>query len=230
MTNSKKNAKFGLIAIIVAIVFFAYNVILFAVCGFGDHGGTFWISYTFMMISFVIFAVSSLVLKGRTVQLKDWLLGYPVLMYCGIYLVLEFIASITFIALDYIDCPWAIAFAVQMVPLVVHLVFIISCFMAKNVEEEINRKTTYIRLLRVEVEMIAESATDTEVKTAFEKLAEQLRYSDPMSNEALSDLENRISNLVEQSKAVTEKSDLLRICNNISLLITERNKKCKVLK
>ncbi len=234
MTDNKKNSKFGMMALIAAIVFVTYNVVLFAVCGFSDHGGAFWISYAFMMISFATLAVSGLVLKGRTVQPKDWLLGYPVLKHCGIYLILEFIASITFIALDYIDCPWAIAFAVQMVLLAVHLVFIISCFMAKemieNVEAKVNQKTSYIRLLKVEAEMIAERATDNDVKNAFGKLAEQLRYSDPMSSEALSDLENRISNLVEQAKVVTEKSDLLRICNNISLLITERNKKCKVLK
>ena len=234
MTNNKKSSKFGMMALMAAIVFVTYNAVLFAVCGFSGHGAAFWISYAFMMVAFVTLAVSGLALKSRTVQPKDWLLGYPVLKHCGIYLILEFIASVIFIALDYIDCPWAIAFAVQMVLLAVHLVFIISCFMAKemveNVEVKVNQKTSYISLLRVDVEMIAERSTDTEVKTAFGKLAEQLRYSDPMSNEALADLESRISNLVEQAKIVTDKSDLLRICNNVSLLITERNKKCKVLK
>ena len=234
MSGNKKNSKFGMMAMIAAIVFVTYNVVLFAVCGFSNHGGAFWISYAFMMISFATLAVSGLVLKGRMVQPKDWLLGYPVLKHCSIYLIFEFIASIAFIALDYIHCPWVIAFAVQMVLLAVHLVFVISCFMAKemieSVDAKVHQKTSYIRLLTVEVEMIGKRVTEPEVKNAFEKLAEQLRYSDPMSNEALNDLENRISNLVEQAKNVVEKRDLLRICNSISFLLTERNKKCKILK
>ena len=234
MTNNKKNAKFAMLGLIAAIVFVTYNVVLFAICGFRDHGGSFWISYAFMMVAFVTVAVSGLLLKGRTVQPKDWLLGYPVLRHCALYLVLEFVASILFVGLDYVNCPWAIALAVQVILLAVHLVFIVSCFMAKemieNVEEKVQQKTATIKLLRVDVEMIAERATDAEVKAAYAKLAEQIRYSDPMSCEALADLESRITSLVEQAKTIADKDTQLRLCQSISLLVTERNKKCIVLK
>ena len=234
MTDNKKSSKIVMPALIAAIVLITYNAALFALCGFSGHGGAFWISYAFMMISFASLVISGLVLKGRTVQPKDWLLGYPILKHCVIYLILEFTASVTFILLDYVDCHWAIAFAVQIVLLAAHLVFVISCLMAKemveSIETKVNQKTSYIRLLRVEVEMICERAEDADVKAAFGKLAEQLRYSLPMSSEALSDLESRMSNLVDLAKKTKEKNELLNICDNISLLLTERNKKSKVLK
>ena len=234
MMTEKKNSKFGMLALIAAIVFVAYNAVLFAICGFDGHGGAFWVSYAFMMISFATLAVSGFVLKGRTLQPKDWLLGYPVIKHCAIYLALELLASIIFIALDYIDCSWIIAFSVQIILLAVHLIFIISCFMAKetieNIEEKVKQKTSSMQLLKIDVEMIVESSADADVKSAFAKLSEQIRYSDPMSNEALAEIEGQITVAVTQAKQMTDKEELLRACKQISLLLSERNKKFKVLK
>ena len=60
-----------------------------------------------------------------------------------------------------------------------------------------------------------------------------MKYSDPMSNPALADIEQEIDNgLKELKKAVTcnDTTKVLTIFANILLNIKERNSKCKLLK
>ena len=232
--GNKKSSVGKLLGLIAAIALITYNVVLFAACGFKGHGGSFWISYVFVLISIVTLAISAYMLKGQTVQPKDWLLGYPVLKHCTTYLVIEIIVSTIFIALDYIKCPWVFALVIQLLLSAAFLVFIISCFLVKEVTEsveiKIEKKTSFMKMFKVDANMLAERATDEEVKNAFKKLAEEIRYSDPVSVEALSEVEGRISNLLEQAKTINDKEDLLRICNSLNLLLKERNQKCKALK
>ena len=61
----------------------------------------------------------------------------------------------------------------------------------------------------------------------LKKLAEKVRFSDPMSHDILGELESRISDKVEEMKTVTDKKVLIE---EVTTLLTERNKKCKILK
>ena len=102
-----------------------------------------------------------------------------------------------------------------------------------DVQDKVKVATSFIKLLQVDVEMIAEKTTDPNVKEAFLKLAEQVRYSDPMSNENLSELERQIKLQVSNADSCITLNDIdgaLQCGNRASLLLIERNKKCKVLK
>ena len=96
-----------------------------------------------------------------------------------------------------------------------------------RVEEKIKIKRAFIQFLQTDIEMLAESETDTETKAELKKLAEKVRFSDPMSHEMLGELESRISAKVEEMKTATDKKGLIA---EINILLTERNKKCKILK
>ena len=70
--------------------------------------------------------------------------------------------------------------------------------------------------------------TDTEVKKALRKLSDEIRFSDPMSNSALEDIEAEISQkLISVSTAGDDK---INVISEISRLINQRNTKCKALK
>ena len=75
--------------------------------------------------------------------------------------------------------------------------------------------------------MLAEEEQNPETKMALQKLAEKIRYSDPMSSETLVDLETRISEKVMTLKTTDNK---LKIITELNSLLTERNKKAKILK
>lgn len=237
MKEGKPTVKTFMIILIGAICFLTYNIVLFVLCGFADHGGAFWSSYVFMLFAFITLAVSLIFLRDRDYQPKDWLLGYPVLKHCTIYIILESIVSVLFMILDYQQCPWVLAFTIQMIFFAVHLVFIISCFLAKEMIEDVQSKvkvdTSYFKLLKADTEIVAEKCKDKEVKHAFVKLAEQIQYSDYVRNPALEPLERQISDLVSEANifiTLNDEKSALENCKKAMLLLLERNKKCQALK
>lgn len=222
---------------ICAIVFVAYNISLFAIAGFKNHGEAFWISYVFMLLAFLIVMVSGLLVMGKKFQPKDWMLGYPILSHCVVYIIVETIVSTAFMLLELLGIPWGFSLAVQTLILAVHLVFNISCFIAKDAIEDIQantvNKTLLIETLRTEVEMLEETAVDDEVKGAYHALVEELRYSDPVSSPMLFEVEQRLVTAVHHARPYVEannKQKALDSCKSISLILSERNKKCKLYK
>ena len=234
ITGSKKITK---VAAILGIVFLAYNVVLFAIAGFDMHAGPFWISYIFVLAAFGCVAAAGALLNQRHYVPRDWLFGYPIIKHSTVYIAIELVASTIFMLLDSTGISWIAPFVIQFLILAVHLVFLISCFLAKDIIEDVETKvkdaTTYIRLLQVDVEMVVSKASDPAVKAAFEKLAEEVRFSDPMSNPNLFELEKLITQQVNNADSCITLNDTegaLQCCNRATLLLEERNKKCKALK
>jgi hypothetical protein len=96
-----------------------------------------------------------------------------------------------------------------------------------RVEGKIEKKVFYIKSLQVDVELIAESETDPEIKKELFQLAEKIRFSDPMSNEILAEIEKEISDRIKELKLAENKKPVIA---TINALLMERNKKTKILK
>ena len=125
---------------------------------------------------------------------------------------------------------WIVVIACALV-LGISVICLISADVARDeinrVEEKVNQKVFYIRELQADVEMLAEQEQNPEIKTSLTKLAEKIRYSDPMSNVALADLEARIREKVTALRTADHK---LEIIAELDLLLVERNRKAKILK
>lgn len=228
--KTKMMAAMGIVAFVV------YNTVFWMLCGFSDHEATFWISWAFMTVAFIALAVSSALLGQRGLLLRDWLFGYPIVRHSTIYIISEFIASTLFVIFEE-SVSWQVAFCVQLILFAVYLVFAISCFLAKatidEVHTKVSDKTRFIKLLRTDVEMLCEKCDDPRLKSRLLKLAEDVRCSDPMSNESLFELEKELTLTVTQcDQAVTERryGDAVQLCERAALLLVERNKKCRALK
>ena len=72
-----------------------------------------------------------------------------------------------------------------------------------------------------------------ELKTEAKKVYEAIRYSDPMSNPALSDLEAQIFNKFNEFSSTVKSENMettKTVAGELLTLIQNRNKKCKLLK
>lgn len=232
----KLTNKGKLLAVFLAIVFIAYNVVLFVLCGFSGHTGVFWVSWTFMILAFAAMTFAGVILGKRGMFLRDWLFGFPIVKHSTVYIIVEFIASTVFIILDKI-IPFGWAFAAQFIILSVYGVCAVSCFLAKetidDVHNKISDKTRFLKLLRVDAEMLVEKCSNPELKEQLKTLSEAIRYSDPMSNEALFEMEKEITFTVSECGKSIETGDFEEaeeLCKKAVLLLAERNKKCKALK
>ena len=69
-------------------------------------------------------------------------------------------------------------------------------------------------------------------KVAAKKVYEAVRYSDPKSNDGLSGIESEIAIKFNQfAGAVTANNDdIATIADELIVLLTDRNKRCKLLK
>jgi ethanolamine utilization protein EutQ (cupin superfamily) len=108
---------------------------------------------------------------------------------------------------------------------------------ARDVVEEIDQniveKTRTVVRFRLDVEGIVDCCQDTSLKKSIEKLSEAIRYSDPVSNEQLKSIEdklgvevNNLSEMVTANDVEAAQKKVLEIQN----LLAERNRKCKALK
>ena len=231
-----KKAK--MLTIMLAVIFIVYNVVLFVAAGFRGHTANFWVSWTFMTTAFVLLAGVAFFLKQKGVFMKDWIFGYPLLKYSVIYLVCEIILSTLFIILDaFFTLPWAITFIPQLVLLGVYVVLLLSCLIAKETADEVTKKVkaniSFMRILESDARVLVTISTSEETQKAFEKFYENVKFSDPVSNDALADLEANIFSTVSQAKKMLKNGneiEALDLCNKATLLLTERNEKCKILK
>lgn len=219
-----------------AIIFAMYNIIVFAVFGFADHEPTFWISYVFMLIAFCVAALSAVQLGQSGMALRDWLFGYPIVRHCVIYVVVELILSMLFMGFEN-AMKWVFPFVMQTLLLGAYGILLISCFISKTaiteVHNKVEQKTRYISLLQVDAQMLCAKCNDDELKNKCQKLAEAIRYSDPVSNEALAALEAQLGNTIKAcSDAITAGNIGLanELCDQAILQLQERNLKCKALK
>ena len=221
----KKNTK--LAYAVLGIVFILFNVIAFAVPT--DKTITFWIAYAFTVVAFALqIGIWNAAFKAAE-TLKSKFLGVPIIYVGIVYLVLQLIAFAVFMIFPLIP-SWIVVIACALV-LGISAICLISADVARDeinrVEEKVNQKVFYIRELQADVEMLAEQEQNPEIKTSLTRLAEKIRYSDPMSNVALADLEARIREKVTALRTADYK---LEIITELDLLLAERNRKAKILK
>ena len=213
-----------------------YNIILFAIAGFVDHEAPFWVAYTFVMLSFAMTAITAGYLGKSGLVLRDWLFGFPIIRHCAIYVTLSMAASVVFMLLQY-DIGWGLPVVVHVLLLGIYAVLMLSCFVSKNaitqVSENVERKTRYIALLQADAQMLSERCEDADVKAKCKKLAEDIRFSDPMSSDVLEPLEMQLKEtLADCGKAIDDGDYAMaaELCDQATLQLKERNLKCKALK
>ena len=102
-----------------------------------------------------------------------------------------------------------------------------------DLQDKVERKTLFIKELTIQAESLMTSAKSAETKAAAKKVYEVARYSDPMSDSALADLENQISDKMEEFAAFVQADNAVgaeKAAQEVVAAINARNQRCKVLK
>ncbi|MBE7050619.1 MAG: hypothetical protein E7394_07660 [Ruminococcaceae bacterium] len=102
-----------------------------------------------------------------------------------------------------------------------------------EIDDKIKTQTIFIKSLTVDAESLMARAKSEIVKAECKKVYEAVRYSDPMSHDALAPVESEITvKFSKLSDAVSEddKEKVVEIANELVILIGDRNKKCVLLK
>lgn len=219
--------KKGLAYAVLVIAFALFNVIAFFIPT--EKTATFWIAYAFSAIAFLLqIVIWKLAFKG-TDTIKSKFLGIPLLSVGFRYLAIQVIAFAVFMIFP--SLPTWIPIVVCSVILGGSAICLIGTETGreeiKSVAEKVKSKVFYIKSLQVDVEMLAETESDPTTKTELTKLAEKIRFSDPMSSDALTEIETEIASKIKEIKTSNDKLAIIAVT---SALVEERNKKTKILK
>ena len=221
----KKNSSKGYL--ILGILFILVGVIAFVVPT--AKTAAFWISYAFTVIAFAAQIIIWKAALGRSKSLKSKFLGLPVLHIGIVYLVVQVVALIVFLSIPTLPI-WSAVVACAVIAGVSAACMIASDVSHSEIERvsaKVQEKAFYIKQLQADVELLSGAETDAATKSALTQLVEKIRYSDPMSNEQIAYIEDRITAKIAELKSATDKA---KIIAELNLLLDERNRKIKILK
>lgn len=220
-----------------AVSFVLFNVICFVtpskVAEYNKFDATFWTSYIFIIAAFI----GHLACAYYTFNTNDktkFFYNIPIIRIGYSGLVLTLIFAVLCMAIP--NLPNWIAIIVCFIVFVFMLFSIIKAEAASDVVSDIDTKvktqTQFIKSITVDAENLISSATTPENRKYCKSVYEALRYSDPMSNDAFIDVENKISSKFNEfSNAVKNNDDSIKtLTDELLMLINERNKKYKLLK
>lgn len=213
-----------------AILFVLFQLIAFISPGWSyieKYTSSFWIGYVFITISFVgqlICALSAL----KEENLTKLFYKIPLIRISYIGLIVSFVFGGACMLLSLL--PYWIGALVAVIVLAATALALVKASAAADIVAEIDGKisgqTFFIRNLAMEAENLMIRAKTPEAKAACKKVYEALRYSDPMSNDTLTEIEGKI----EAQFAMFSNSVSSEAAEELLLLISERNSKCKLLK
>ena len=168
-------------------------------------------------------------------KLRSKFYGFPILRISFIYLAAQLVLSLLFMALAKLVPVW--------VPTVLYLVLLCAALIgfvgADSVRDEVERQDDstkqQVSVMRDFQSQLANLAIncDERCKAELDKLADEFRYSDPVSSDAITDAEDELRCCIDElQRAVAENQseDISRLCRTTSLVLAERNRLCKLNK
>jgi hypothetical protein len=222
----KKNLR---LIVAAAVILVLYHLVIFALpfvkCAM------FFVSYVFTLIAFGLCGLAIYHAFKRP-DVKSKFYGFPVARIGVLYLAAQLVASLVFMAVA-TWIFWWIPVLCYAGLLVAGLLGLVSTEVTTEEilrqDAKLKKETGLMRSLQSKVSQIA-SQTDN---VAIKALAEEFRYSDPVSSEAIADVESDLAAAVDELQAAYIDGDddaTTQLCRKASALLAERNRICKLSK
>lgn len=190
----------------------------------------------FALAAFAVASAAVYIAFIKNPNARSRFYGFPIARLGLVYLAVQVVLSFICMAVGaYI--PWWISVAVFSVLLAAAVLGLIS---AEAVVEEIRtldgkleKNVARMRQLQSKVNRMADQCDDPDGAEAVRCFAEEMRYSDPVSSEALAGIEEKLADAVEELQSVIADGDSAAIkglCRKATALLAERNRLCKLNK
>ena len=196
-------------------------------------GGVFWIAYIAELIAVGLqVPVFKIAFDGQE-ELRSKVLGFPVFRVGYLYLGVQTALSLALFALGFVEMfPVWLAALLCVIVLGAAVVCSLTADVARDVvqKSETNQKAkvSWMENMRTLSAGLPAMAEDSALKKALADLAEDFRFSDPVSSDATAAAENELeSKLREVSGKLTSGSVTPDEVQTIRKLLAQRNVMCK---
>lgn len=196
----------------------------------------FWVSFVFTLIAFGVVAVSLYIAFVKNPDAKSKFYGFPIAKIGAVYWFVQLILGLLFMALG----KWLPVWLAVLVYALLLGAAIIGLISAEVVAEEIHNQdaklkkdVALMRSLQSKLNQMAAQCDNPDAATAVKQFAGEMRYSDPVSSEALADIERDLTAAVEELQSAIVDGDSAatkQLCRKASGILAERNRLCKLNK
>ena len=214
-----------------------FNVIAFVSVGWINqekYTDSFWIGYVFITIMFVAqLACAYAAFRADSAKKLFYNISLIRSSYAGL------IASFIFGGLCMLisPLPYWVGIILCAIVLVCNVLSVAKATVVIGevaaIDKKIKSKTLFIKMITADAQTLVAKASGEELAAEAKKVYEAIRYSDPMSDDALCSVEDKISDKFGAFSSAVEAGDLSAaqsLSGELAALITERNNKCRLLK
>ena len=220
--------------VLLAVALAVYHVVIFALPF--QKNGVFFISWIFTLIAIgaQVYVVRTAFYSGESAKSKFY--GFPIVRIGVAYLAIQLVLGMAFMVLG------GIAEVPMQIPIVLYIVLFGASFVgfisADAMRDEIERQDVKLkkdvhnmRMLQSKASSMMQLAQDGGVCKALEKFAEDLRFSDPVSSEALEAIEADLmacTDEIQQAVTDDDREAVFVLLQKARSILAERNRLCKL--
>lgn len=220
------------IALIYAILLGLFNLLVFTI--FKTRTNVFWLSYAFVTLAFAV-QIISMSLAFKTADVETVFFGIPLASFSIYYLCAAVVIGVVFIIFQRVN--FMLALIIQLLVLAAFLIIAIISLMTRDtvqqIGDNIKENVNNLKSVLVDIELMRDSCSDPELKEALRKLSETVKYSDPITNDSVANVEQRIIQKASELRINIDDgqiADAMQTCGELERLYVERNKKLAISK
>lgn len=232
MKKSTAKKSWIMTASIYLIVFAVFNLLVFVIAK--EKNSVFWMSYAFMCFAFIV-QIVSMFLALRSLETETVFMGIPLASLSMYYFFAAIFVGAVFMFFQ--NASFKLALVLQVLILAIYTVAAILALMSRDIVQDVNdnlkESVEAVKTLNVNIEVFIPQVSDPALKKALKKVSETVKYSDPMSNEAVADIEEQIMQTVNELRINIEhnnNAEAIQICKDMEVLFLQRNSLLKATK
>lgn len=222
--------------VILGVVLVVYNVIVFAVPF--PKNPIFFLSWAFTLAAIGVqaYVVCTAFYQGEGAKSK--LYGWPIAKIGVTYLAVQLVLGLVFMALGFaLAVPVWLPLVLYVALLGVSAVGFVAVDAARDevVRQDVKLKKDVFRMrtLQSKASAMCALAQDSQIQLLLERFAEALRFSDPVSNEAVQDVESDLAACIDELQQAVSDGDteaVVMLERKAEAVLAERNRLCKLNK
>lgn len=197
---------------------------------------TFWVSFVFTLIAFCVVAASIYIAFVKNPDAKSRFYGFPIARIGIIYGIAQLLAGLLLMALG----KWVPVWLAVLMYAIMLGAAVIGLISADAVAEQIHaqdaklkKDVAAMRAIQSMLSVLPGQCEDPVTAKCLTQLAEEIRFSDPVSSEATQETEADLNALTDElQKAVLENDTAAaqNLCKRCQAVLMERNRLCKLEK
>ena len=227
----KKNTARGILALVILLAVF--SVIAFVIPF--PKNTVFWIAYVCGIFA-ILFQLYIFKTSFGKEDARSRFYGFPIARLGIYYLVIQLIVSIAEIALSKFLPTWVVV----IINVLILAFALIGCITTETMRDEIAKQDTKLKknvsnmreLQSISAALVGQCG-DEEMKKTLQKLADEFRYSDPLTSEKTEELEADLrSRIGDLQQAITDgdMEGARKLSNKLTECLKERNRICSLNK